>query len=107
MALEMSESMRNVALSGFLQIGLSYALVFAAEQKIDSGLTAILFASFPAKKAASRPPMLRSIRPFAKPPMPSWPARNCAAAAFPSMFPGPWKACSIPANWSAHFTICC
>ncbi|MGH9440784.1 MAG: DMT family transporter [Thermoanaerobaculia bacterium] len=36
-----------VAFSGFLQIGLSYAFVFAAEAKIDSGLTAILFSSFP------------------------------------------------------------
>lgn len=36
-----------VAFSGFLQIGLSYAFIFAAEARIDSGLTAILFASFP------------------------------------------------------------
>lgn len=36
-----------IAFSGLLQIGLSYAFVFAAEEKIDSGLTAILFASFP------------------------------------------------------------
>ncbi len=36
-----------VALSGFLQIGLSYALLFTASQWIASGLSAILFASFP------------------------------------------------------------
>jgi drug/metabolite transporter (DMT)-like permease len=36
-----------VALSGFLQIGLSYALLFTASQWIASGLAAILFASFP------------------------------------------------------------
>lgn len=36
-----------IAFSGLLQIGLSYAFVFAAEERIDSGLTAILFASFP------------------------------------------------------------
>ena len=36
-----------IAFSGLLQIGLSYAFVFAAEARIDSGLTAILFASFP------------------------------------------------------------
>jgi len=38
---------RAIALSGFLQIGVSYALVFAAERTIDSGLTAVLFATFP------------------------------------------------------------
>jgi drug/metabolite transporter (DMT)-like permease len=37
----------SVALSGFLQIGLSYALIFMASQWIASGLAAILFASFP------------------------------------------------------------
>jgi drug/metabolite transporter (DMT)-like permease len=36
-----------VALSGFLQIGLSYALLFTASQWIASGLAALLFASFP------------------------------------------------------------
>jgi drug/metabolite transporter (DMT)-like permease len=36
-----------IAFSGLLQIGLAYAFIFAAEEKIDSGLTAILFASFP------------------------------------------------------------
>jgi len=36
-----------VAFCGFLQIGLSYALVFTASQWIESGLTAILFGSFP------------------------------------------------------------
>ncbi len=36
-----------IAFSGLLQIGFSYALIFAAEDKIDSGLTAILFGSFP------------------------------------------------------------
>jgi drug/metabolite transporter (DMT)-like permease len=38
---------RVVALSGFLQIGVSYACIFAASQWIASGLAAILFASFP------------------------------------------------------------
>lgn len=38
---------RAIALAGFLQIGVSYALVFAAERSIDSGMTAVLFASFP------------------------------------------------------------
>ena len=37
---------RAIALIGFLQIGVSYACVFTAEQWIDSGLTALLFASF-------------------------------------------------------------
>src|SRR6476661_8615471 len=36
-----------VAVAGFLQIGLSYALLFTATQWIESGLAAILFASFP------------------------------------------------------------
>jgi drug/metabolite transporter (DMT)-like permease len=36
-----------VALAGFLQIGLSYALLFTATQWIASGLAAILFATFP------------------------------------------------------------
>ncbi len=36
-----------VAVSGFLQIGLSYAFLFTASQWIASGLAAILFASFP------------------------------------------------------------
>jgi drug/metabolite transporter (DMT)-like permease len=38
---------RAIALAGFLQIGLSYALVFTAENRIDSGLTAVLFGTFP------------------------------------------------------------
>lgn len=37
---------RTIALVGFLQIGISYACVFTAEQWIDSGLTALLFSSF-------------------------------------------------------------
>jgi drug/metabolite transporter (DMT)-like permease len=37
---------RWIALVGFLQIGVSYACVFTAEQWIDSGLTALIFASF-------------------------------------------------------------
>lgn len=37
----------HVAIAGFLQIGLSYAFVFAAEERINSGLTAVIFASFP------------------------------------------------------------
>ena len=36
-----------VALSGFLQIGVSYAFLFVATQWIESGLGAILFSSFP------------------------------------------------------------
>jgi drug/metabolite transporter (DMT)-like permease len=36
-----------VAVSGFLQIGLTYAFLFTASQWIASGLAAILFASFP------------------------------------------------------------
>jgi drug/metabolite transporter (DMT)-like permease len=38
---------RAIALSGFLQIGVSYALIFAAEKTTASGLTAVLFATFP------------------------------------------------------------
>jgi len=37
---------RTIVLVGFLQIGVSYACVFTAEQWIDSGLTALLFSSF-------------------------------------------------------------
>lgn len=37
----------QVAWNGLLQIGLSYALVFTASQWIDSGLAALLFATFP------------------------------------------------------------
>ena len=36
-----------IALSGVLQIGVSYAFVFVASQWIPSGLTALLFSSFP------------------------------------------------------------
>jgi drug/metabolite transporter (DMT)-like permease len=36
-----------VALAGFLQIGLFYALIFIAQQWIESGLAALLFATFP------------------------------------------------------------
>jgi len=36
-----------IAWSGFLQIGLTYALVFTATQWIESGLAALLFSSFP------------------------------------------------------------
>jgi drug/metabolite transporter (DMT)-like permease len=38
---------RLIALSGLLQIGVSYAFVFLASQWIASGLTALLFSSFP------------------------------------------------------------
>jgi drug/metabolite transporter (DMT)-like permease len=38
---------RLIALCGTLQIGIAYALVFAAEERIDSGLAAILFCTFP------------------------------------------------------------
>jgi drug/metabolite transporter (DMT)-like permease len=37
----------SIVLVGLLQIGLCYALVFQAERTIDSGLTAVLFATFP------------------------------------------------------------
>jgi drug/metabolite transporter (DMT)-like permease len=37
---------RFIALVGFLQIGISYACVFTAEQWIESGLTALLFSTF-------------------------------------------------------------
>jgi len=36
-----------IVLAGFLQIGLSYAFVFMASQWIESGLAALLFATFP------------------------------------------------------------
>jgi len=42
-----AREIRAIALAGFLQIGVSYAFVFAAERTIDSGMTAVLFASFP------------------------------------------------------------
>jgi drug/metabolite transporter (DMT)-like permease len=42
-----SREARQVAWNGLLQIGLSYALVFTAAQWIDSGLSALLFATFP------------------------------------------------------------
>jgi drug/metabolite transporter (DMT)-like permease len=38
---------RWIAWSGFLQIGVSYACVFLAEERIASGLAALLFATFP------------------------------------------------------------
>ena len=38
---------RAIALAGFLQLGVSYALIFAAERSTDSGLTAVLFATYP------------------------------------------------------------
>jgi len=38
---------RFIALAGFLQIGLFYALIFVAQQWIESGLAALLFATFP------------------------------------------------------------
>jgi drug/metabolite transporter (DMT)-like permease len=38
---------RWIAWSGFLQIGVSYACIFLAEERIDSGLSALLFATFP------------------------------------------------------------
>ncbi len=38
---------RWIAVSGLLQIGLSYAFVFTASQWIESGLAAILFCTFP------------------------------------------------------------
>lgn len=41
------ESWRPILWSGFLQIGVNYACVFVAEQWIESGLAAVLFATFP------------------------------------------------------------
>ena len=38
---------RAVAWNGFLQIGVQYACIFTAEQWIDSGVAALLFATFP------------------------------------------------------------
>jgi drug/metabolite transporter (DMT)-like permease len=38
---------RWIAWSGLLQIGVSYACIFLAEQRISSGLAALLFATFP------------------------------------------------------------
>lgn len=42
-----ASQIRAIALAGFLQIGVSYALIFAAERTTASGLTAVLFATFP------------------------------------------------------------
>jgi len=42
-----SRELGFIALAGFLQIGVSYAFVFVAEQWIESGLTALLFGTFP------------------------------------------------------------
>ncbi len=39
--------LRYMAFAGFLQIGLFYALTFTAQQWIESGLSALLFATFP------------------------------------------------------------
>lgn len=39
--------LRYMALAGFLQIGLFYGLIFTAQQWIESGLAALLFATFP------------------------------------------------------------
>ncbi|HET7453253.1 MAG TPA: EamA family transporter [Thermoanaerobaculia bacterium] len=39
--------MRAIAVAGLCQIGVSYAFVFAAEETTGSGMTAVLFASFP------------------------------------------------------------
>ena len=38
---------RRIVWSGILQIGVNYACIFLAEQWIDSGLAAVLFATFP------------------------------------------------------------
>jgi drug/metabolite transporter (DMT)-like permease len=38
---------RFMALAGFLQIGVFYALIFVTQQWIESGLAALLFATFP------------------------------------------------------------
>jgi drug/metabolite transporter (DMT)-like permease len=42
-----ASEIRAIALAGFLQIGVSYALIFAAERTTASGLTAVLFATYP------------------------------------------------------------
>jgi drug/metabolite transporter (DMT)-like permease len=42
-----AEEARWIAVAGFFQIGLSYALIFTASQWIPSGLAALLFGSFP------------------------------------------------------------
>jgi drug/metabolite transporter (DMT)-like permease len=42
-----SQPWRPILWSGFLQIGVNYACVFVAEQWIESGLAAMLFATFP------------------------------------------------------------
>ncbi len=39
--------LRWIAWSGFLQIGVSYACIFLAERRIESGLAALFFATFP------------------------------------------------------------
>src|SRR5437667_12293062 len=36
-----------VAVTGLLQIGIPYALMFVAQQRVPSGLAAVLFATFP------------------------------------------------------------
>lgn len=46
-ALPSPSRIRAIALAGFLQIGVSYALIFAAERTTASGLTAVLFATYP------------------------------------------------------------
>ena len=38
---------RRILWSGILQIGVNYACIFLAEERIDSGLAAVLFATFP------------------------------------------------------------
>ncbi len=38
---------RDIALAGLLQMGASYAMVFMASKAVGSGLTAVLFATFP------------------------------------------------------------
>lgn len=38
---------RRIAWAGFLQIGVSYAAIFLAARRIESGLSAVLFSSFP------------------------------------------------------------
>jgi drug/metabolite transporter (DMT)-like permease len=42
-----ARELRFIALAGFLQIGLFYGLIFTAQQWIESGLAAMLFATFP------------------------------------------------------------
>ena len=49
----------TIAAIGFLQIGVSYAMIFKAEESLSSGVTAVLFATFPIWTALLSLPLLR------------------------------------------------